>query len=302
MEPQSMLLIFNPVAGAGAFADHLFQVVDRFTRSGFEVTVFPTAGPRDAYRVALERGASFSHLVCSGGDGTLREVVDALMLLDQKPLLGYIPSGTTNDFAYSHGLSTDVLVGVEEQLGGSPASIDIGGFQDGFFTYVAAFGLFTDVSYGTPQGMKNMLGHAAYILEGIKKLGSIRSVHCRVECDGEVIEDDFVLGMVSNSRSVAGFHLPAGMDIQLDDGLFELILLRKIEGIAELHNVVATLAGRRRPGNSFVVRSIREATITCQEPLDWSVDGEFGGGHTTTHIRVHQQAIQMVSGPETLPR
>jgi YegS/Rv2252/BmrU family lipid kinase len=296
MELKKMLLVFNPVAGSGAFALSLFEVIDRFVRHGFEVTAYPTAAPGQVNEIILERAESFDYCVCSGGDGTLGEVVNAMMQLKKRPLLGYIPSGTTNDFAYTHGLETDVLLGAQTIIQGLPISLDVGRFRDRHFTYVAAFGLFADVSYDTPQSMKSTLGQAAYLLEGIRKLGSLRDYRCVVECDGEVITGDFILGMVANSRSVAGFRLPEQMSVRLDDGRFELILLRRIGSLAELHNVASVLTGRSLPGDSFVIRSARSITITASEPIAWSVDGEYGGSHLRADISVCQGAIQMLTG------
>ena len=290
-----MLLIFNPVAGKGEFTQNLFEVIDRFTRKGFEVTVYPTAKARDAFDITFERAKDFNCIVCSGGDGTLNEVVDALMLMKERPRLGYIPSGTTNDFAYTHGLETDPLIGVNSILQGDVTAIDVGRLGDEYFTYVAAFGLFTDVTYGTPQGMKNLFGYAAYLMEGVKKLGSIRNIHCVVECDDERIEGDFALGMILNSKSVGGFRLPAGITVQLDDGKFELVLLRRVHNLAEMQEVASVLMGVGTPSSSFIVRSASRIRITCEEPVDWSVDGEFGGSHQQVDIEVCHRAIEIIT-------
>jgi len=292
-----MLLIFNPVAGKGEFTQNLFEVIDRFTRNGFEVTVHPTTRARDAFETTLERAAGFDCIVCSGGDGTLNEVVDALMLMEKRPRLGYIPSGTTNDFAFTHGLETDPLIGVKSILQGESTAIDIGRFANEYFTYVAAFGLFTDVTYGTPQTMKNLFGYAAYLMEGFKKLGAIKTIHCVVECDGERIEDDFVLGMVLNAKSVGGFRLPTEDSVHLDDGKFELILLRHVHNIVELQDVLSVFMGIIPPSASasFIMRSASNIRITCEEPVGWSIDGEFGGTHQQIEVEVCHKAIEIIT-------
>ena len=290
-----MLLVFNPVAGKGEFTLNLFEVIDRFTRGGFEVTAYPTTKARDAFEITLERAKDFDCIVCSGGDGTLNEVVDALMLMEKRPRLGYIPSGTTNDFAFTHGLETDPLIGVKNILQGEVTAIDVGCFGKEYFTYVAAFGLFTDVTYGTSQNMKNLFGYAAYLLEGVKKLGAIRHIHCVVECDDERIEDDFVLGMILNSKSVGGFRLHANDIVQLDDGKFELVLLRRLHNLTELQEVVSVLMGVGTISSSFIVRSASRVRITCEEPVDWSIDGEFGGTHQQADIKVCQRAIEIIT-------
>jgi len=296
MATKSMLLIINPAAGQGNFVPHFYDVVHLLGKNGFEVTPYMTDGPRHAYQIALERGSAFDYLVCSGGDGTLNEVVDALMLLERRPLLGYIPAGSTNDFAATHSIPTDVLAAAQAIVEGKTIAVDVGSFQNGFFTYVAAFGLFTDVSYGTPQSMKNMLGHAAYIMEGVKKLGSLRHWRCRIELEDEVIEDDFIFGMISNSKSVGKFKLPAQMNIQLDDGMFELLLLRRIQSLEELGNVISVLLGSKKSSldASFVVRATSKARVVCQSPLSWSVDGEFGGSFHAADIAVHRKAVEII--------
>jgi len=296
MSVKSMLLITNPTSGQGKFVDDFFAVVQLFAKNGFEVTVYPTSGPRHAYQITLDRAEDFDYLVCCGGDGTLNEVISALMLLERRPLLGHIPSGSSNDFAATHGLLADFLKGAQTVVDGKPTAIDIGAFQDGFFCYVAAFGLFSDVSYDTPQSQKNMLGHLAYVLQGVKKLASIRHYRCRIELDDEVIEGDFIFGMIANSRSVGGFGLPFEVNVCLDDGVFELVLLRRIHRLEKLAGVITTLlGGKGPPDSSFVIRSARRVRITCEDELSWSIDGEYGGDYKITDIAVRHRAIEIIA-------
>ena len=296
MPVKSLLLIANPKAGQGKFVDNFCGVVELFVKCGFEVTVYPTTGPRHAYQVTLDRAGEFDYLVCCGGDGTLNEVISALMLLERRPLLGHIPSGSSNDFAATHGLLADFLDGAQMVVDGKPTAIDIGTFQDGFFCYVAAFGLFSDVSYDTPQSQKNTLGHLAYILQGVKKLASIKHHRCRIELDDEVIEDDFIFGMIANSRSVGGFDLPFEIDVTLDDGVFELVLLRRIHKFEHLAGVIATLLGGKGPPHpSFIMRTARRVRITCDQELSWSIDGEHGGDYKVTEIAVRHKAIEIIA-------
>jgi len=291
---RKMLLIFNPTAGRGLFQDYLYEVVDKFTKNGFAVTLHPTQCKRDAYETALARGGDYDCLVCSGGDGTLNEVVDALMAMPRKPLLGYIPAGTTNDFAYSLGLSGDILLAADTICNGVPMPIDIGQFQTEFFSYVAAFGLFTDVSYGTSQSLKNILGHMAYVLEGVKRLPFIKPYHCDIVCDGEEISDDFIFGMVLNSVSVGGFRLPMVQENCLGDGAFEVILLKNINNFGELQAVIGTLMGDKC-SDSIIVRTASRIQITCDGPLDWTLDGEYGGSHQQVDIYIHKHALNIIA-------
>ncbi|MDL2232990.1 YegS/Rv2252/BmrU family lipid kinase [Ruminococcaceae bacterium OttesenSCG-928-L11] len=294
MERKTMLLIFNPKAGLELFRQNLFEVIDKFTANRFLVTAYPTHHQRDAYEAVTLMGSDFDYLVCSGGDGTLNEVVDGLMNLDVKPVFGYIPSGTTNDFAHSVGIPDDVLHAADVICNGEARPIDVGKFQGDYFSYVAAFGLFTDVSYGTPQSMKNLLGHAAYMLEGVKRLASIKRWHCRIDCDGEIIEGDFVFGMITNSMSIGGFRLPIEHEVKQGDGLFELILLKQVRRLAHLQDIIGAITGTNRASEYFIVRSARKITVTCTEPLDWTLDGEYGGQYEQTEIHVCQNALSLM--------
>ena len=317
MNREKMLLLFNPRAGQGVFVRNLYEVLDKFTKNGFLVTAYPTQEAKDAYRMALEYGADYRYLVCSGGDGTFSEVADALMQLgaeaapdsydlmagleasgtagaNRRPVFGYIPSGTSNDFATSLGLPTDVLQAVDAICSGVPKTIDIGRFQGEYFSYVAAFGLFSDVSYGTPQSMKNALGHAAYMLEGFKRLSTIKAWSCTVDCDGEIITGNFVFGMVANSTSIGGFRLPVSYESVQGDGLFELVLIKEIRHFAELQDVITVLSGGAKLSDFFIVRSARSITVTCNEEIEWTLDGEYGGKFSRAEIEVIPRALQLM--------
>jgi YegS/Rv2252/BmrU family lipid kinase len=296
MERKRALLIFNPKAGLTVFTQNLYDVLDKLSSSGFLVTAYPTQAPRDAYRMALELGSDYDYLLCAGGDGTFSEVVDALMQLEKRPLLGYIPCGTTNDFAYSMGLPTDVFKATEVICAGVPVGIDIGQFQQDYFSYIAAFGLFTDVSYATPQNLKNVLGHTAYMLEGVKRLANIRTWKLHIRCDGEEVEGDFAFGMITNSKSVGGFLLPLE-NYRQGDGLFELTLLKRIRRFSQIPDIISTITGTGKPSDRFVIRSATDIVVTCAEEgtkMRWTLDGEFGGLHSRAAICVKQQALRIL--------
>ena len=201
--------------------NQLAAVLDAFVKAGWDVTVHPTQGSGDATGVTLRRAGEFDRIVCSGGDGTLHEVVAGLMKRDSRPAVGYIPAGTTNDFAKNLDLPRGMEAMAATAAAGVPRPVDIGRFNDRFFLYVAAFGAFTDVSYNTPQQFKNVFGHLAYVLEGATRLGSIQAYPLRVEHDGGVEEGEFCYGMVSNTVSVGGFRGAPAETVKLDDGLFE---------------------------------------------------------------------------------
>lgn len=303
MVQKPMLLIFNPHSGRGDFAINLFEVVDKFTKSGFLVTTYPTQKPGDAREFIVAHCAEFEYLVCSGGDGTLSEVVNALMEMPCtiRPVVGYIPSGTTNDFASSLGLPKDVLEAASVVTDGTKKALDIGQFENRYFSYVAAFGLFTDVSYATPQSKKNVLGHLAYLLEGVKRLGSIESFHCTVQLGADKIEGDFIFGMVTNSLSVGGMKLANIRDICMDDGLFEVVLLQKSTSLSDLQAVIASLIGQTPYTDSLIIRRVSEVTISCDVALPWTLDGEFGGEKHEITIRNKHKAVEIMMPTHNLP-
>lgn len=299
MEPKKLLLIFNPKSGKAEFASMLFEVVDRFTKAGYEVTVYPTQAAKDAYDMTLRRAGDFDLVCCSGGDGTLNEVVAALMPLERKPLLGYIPSGTTNDFATSMKIPKNILEAAATVVSGNAYPVDIGCFGDGYFAYVAAFGLFTDITYDTPQTSKNILGRAAYVLEGVKRLGSIKNYKCKISIDDETLSGSFIFGMVSNSTSIGGFQMPNESTVSIDDGLFEVVLVKRPKSFVDLQNIAASMLNGEIYTESLIARKASKIRVESQTPIDWTLDGEFGGSTTDVVVENKQRAIEiMIPKPE----
>lgn len=295
---KSLLLIYNPHAGKRAIVHQLHEVVYRFTEEGYEVTVRPTLKQGDATQVAAEEGHRFDRVVCCGGDGTLNEVVTGLMSHpDQMPVLGYLPAGTTNDFSKTLNLSSNLMKAAETALHGEPFACDMGDFNGRTFVYVAAFGAFTEVSYATPQNAKNLLGHLAYVMQGIKSLSQLKPERVRVEYDDQVIEDEFVLGMVTDSVSVGGFQGLKRDNVCLDDGLFEVILVRKPCTMEEFSTILSALFTKEPDGNVIGFRA-SQITFTAEEPLPWTVDGEFGGDTKVARITNRKQAIRIMRGKE----
>ncbi|MDO4542505.1 MAG: YegS/Rv2252/BmrU family lipid kinase, partial [Bacillota bacterium] len=223
---KKMLFLYNPKAGRSAIKTKLAEILNILTAGGYDIFVHPSQAPMDMQNFVVERGREFDVIVTSGGDGSLNETINGLMRLEKPPVLGYIPTGTVNDFAASHGISKNMLVAARDIVDGKMVKTDIGKFNDNYFSYVAAFGAFTDVSYDTPQEAKNILGRTAYILEGIKRLPTLHSHHLTVEHDGEIIEGDFIYGMASNSLSVGGMKLGTQTSISMNDGYFEAGLVK----------------------------------------------------------------------------
>ena len=292
-----LLFIYNPQAGKGLIKPHLANVVDTFTKAGYLVTVWPTQGKADAAHVAARQGWWYDRVVCCGGDGTLSETVSGLLTLDTPPVLGYIPAGTTNDFAKNLGLPRGVEKAAAVAAEGTPRPCDMGRFNDRTFVYVAAFGAFTDVSYNTPQPVKNLLGRTAYMLESVTRIASIQSYPLTVEHDGGVEAGGYCYGMVSNTVSVGGFKGTPAQPVALDDGLFEVALVRQPQNPLQLQGIFKALANMADDEGGLVT-SYRTSRlkITCEQELPWTLDGEFGGAPKTAEILNCQKAVSIVYG------
>lgn len=299
---KKLLYIYNPAAGRRTAKASLSDVVEVFSRQGYEITVHPTQGRGDATRTVLEDGGGFDRVVCCGGDGTLNETVQGLLALpaDKRPVLGYIPAGTTNDFSRTLELPRTLPELAEAAGAGAPRPIDVGEAAGRPFTYVAAFGLFTDVSYSTPQANKNLLGHFAYLLEGMGRLASIPSYHMKVSTrSGTEVEGDFIYGMVGNTVSVGGLvNLPRDK-VLLDDGRFEVILIRQPKTAKDWQSILTALTTLElsKDGEGAVVGfSAEEVTFACDAPVAWTVDGEFGGEQQITTVKNLPRALTIACG------
>lgn len=295
---KKMLFIYNPNAGTGVLKPKLADVIDIFVKAGYEVTVYPTQKCHDGTEKMLDCPDGYDLIVCSGGDGTLDEVVSGIRLRKYKAPLGYIPAGTTNDFATSLDIPKEVTAAADAAVNGVPFSCDVGTFNDDPFIYIAAFGLFTDVSYETKQSMKNILGHLAYVLEGAKRIFNIPSYKLRVIHDGEEIEDEFIYGMVTNSRSVGGFSGIIGPDVVFDDGEFEVTLIRTPKNPLELNDLLGAIMLKQiNPERMYSFKSgcVRFESL---EPIPWTLDGEYGGSHEEVIIKNNRQVLQIMVRPE----
>ena len=299
---KKLLYIYNPAAGRRTAKASLSDVVEVFSRQGYEITVHPTQERGDATRTVLEDGGGFDRVVCCGGDGTLNETVQGLLALpaDKRPVLGYIPAGTTNDFSRTLELPRTLPELAEAAGAGTPRPIDVGEAEGRPFTYVAAFGLFTDVSYSTPQANKNLLGHFAYLLEGMGRLASIPSYHMKVSTpEGKEVEGDFIYGMVGNTVSVGGLvNLPRDK-VLLDDGRFEVILIRQPKTAKDWQSILTALTTLElsKDGEGAVVGfSAGEVTFACDAPVAWTVDGEFGGEQQITTVKNLPRALTIACG------
>lgn len=291
---KKLLFIYNPNAGTGMLKPKLADVLDIFTKAGYEVTVYPTQRYHDGLAKTLSYTGDYDLVVCSGGDGTLDEVVTGMAQRDKKVPIGYIPAGTTNDFASSLHISKDMLGAADTAVNGVPFPCDIGHFNDDYFVYIAAFGLFTDVSYETDQNMKNVLGHLAYVLEGATRIFDIPSYKLKVTHDGETIEDEFIYGMVTNSRSVGGFRNMIGKNVVFDDGEFEVTLIRTPKNPLALQEIIGALLSSQINTKHIYSFKTGEIHFESVEEIPWTLDGEFGGEHDSVCIKNAKQALKIV--------
>lgn len=288
---KKLLFIYNPYAGKGNIKNKISDIIQIFSDAEYEITIQPTMYKRHAKEIVSQVGENYDLIVCSGGDGTLNEITDGLMLCEKRPEVGYIPAGTTNDFASGLNISKNMVKAAHTTVEGEGFPYDIGSLNNDFFTYSAAFGAFTDVAYDTPQVTKNILGRLAYILEGVKRIPGIKSYHLVVEHDGEVIEDDFIFGMITNSTSIGGFKGLSGKKVILDDGLFEVALIRMPQNPIDLQLIISSLV-LRDPNSKYIYSFHTDLLhIKSQEELPWALDGEFGGQFKDMVIKNHKQAI-----------
>ena len=292
----SLMLIVNPMAGRGAFKVNFGEAMALLSKGGYRTTLFFTGARGDSTRYAARYGADFDTVACIGGDGTLSEVLAGLMQLDNPPPVGYFPMGTANDVATTLGLpKNDTLAAARCLLAGSPHPFDVGGFgEKDYFAYIAAFGAFTEVSYATPQDQKKMLGHLAYVLQGMQQLPNIAPIPVRVDYDGGKFEGKVLYGSVSNSTSVAGFvRLPEAM-VSLGDGESELVLVRDPGNIASFAEVVNSVLTERFDSNNLIILHTKKARFRFDRPVAWTRDGEAGGEYTDIEIRNIHRPVKLI--------
>ena len=291
------LFIFNPVAGKSQIRTDLVDILQILSKDAYMVNCYPTKCQGDARNMVRSRTEDYLYVFCAGGDGTLDEVVTGMMeSRDKKAVpIGYIPAGTTNDFASSLGIPSDMKEAARAAARGRIFKCDLGRLNnDIYFTYVAAFGIFTETSYETPQDLKNLLGHMAYIMQGVMDLGKIRTYHFSVESDELSISDEFVFGMITNSKSVGGFMDITGNRVDMSDGLFEVTLIKMPTNILELGEIVQYL--NRTIDTSDFVYQFKTSHIVMESPelVKWTKDGEYGGTYKRVEITNLRESFKIL--------
>ncbi len=267
-----------------------------FSEAGYEVVTYPTTGPTDAERKVVADGADYDLIVCAGGDGTLENTVSGYMLMGEKKIpLGYIPCGSTNDFARTVDIPSNKVKAAKDIVNGTPRFLDVGQFAEKFFIYIASFGVFTEVSYSTNQSLKKVMGHSAYVVEGLKDLANIKVYNLNIEFDKETVSGEFIFGMVTNSLSVGGFKLRGTKHVILDDGKFDCLFVRKPEKIADVQRLLTqVLTNNIKDDNPLIyMTKSSKVVVKSDDEIKWTLDGEFGGAHKEVEIINHQKALKI---------
>ncbi len=290
---EKLLFVCNPYSGKGLVKNQMLDIIDTMVKAGFEVTVHTTQSQGDAIQQVANKAAQYDRIVCSGGDGTLDEVITGLIQSGANVPVGYIPAGSTNDFANSIGVPKEMIKAAQTAVSGVAFPCDVGDFNGDPFVYVAAFGVFTEVSYKTSQQLKNILGHLAYLLEGVKSLIDIPAYHIQAAYNDVQIEDDFIYGMVTNSLSVGGFKGITGNDVKLDDGVFEVTLIKKPRNPIELNEILRCLTNRIDDSDLIYSFKTEELKIASTDKVAWTLDGEFGGEHENLVIKNLHKRVEI---------
>lgn len=295
---KKMLLVMNPNAGMRKARRYLSDILGAFCQAGYQVTTHITSGPGDAVNAVAHYAPEMELIVCCGGDGTFNETVNGLLQSGCDVPIGYIPAGSTNDFAASLHIPTQPLEAVRSIIDGVPVRYDIGRFQNRYFTYVASFGAFTRTSYATSQSVKNALGHTAYLLSGIKDISQIRSMHVKLALDDEVIEDDFIFGSVSNSTSVGGILTLDPTRVDMRDGKFEVLLVRAPKKMGELTQCLQALQSKKYNCQMLTFRSSSHIRVSADPSMDWTLDGEHASGAKELTIDNCHLAVTLMQAPQ----
>lgn len=300
MESKKALLIVNPTAGRNNKRLGPLEIVKAFSQPEWDTDIRTTKCQGDATTIVKEEGKDYDVILCCGGDGTLNEVINGLMKLGKNIPVGYIPSGSTNDLANTLGIPTKLGKSAELIKSGKKNSYDLGTFNGRYFTYIASFGIATDLSYSTPQKLKNMFGHAAYMINGfvirfIPMLVGFKPIHMKIEYDDGVVEDDFYFGSVSNSTSVAGLFKFDHQDVKLNDGYLELFMVKGLKNNFDAIKMLKKAIAQDYDGVQMMIVKTKKVKITCEQNVPWTLDGEFGGLQRNCDIQVVHNAFEIYS-------
>ena len=288
------LLIVNPKSGKAKMKTYLMSVVEEISDKGYDVTVYPTKAPEDATKKASTlKNGEYDRIIVAGGDGTLNEVITGLQKAGIDVSIGYIPAGTLNEWSMGLGISRNIVTAASDAAGDNIIKIDIGRFNEKSFSYTASFGAFTEASYSTPQDVKNVLGQAAYFFEGIKSLGNIKPVHLKYEYDDGSGEGDYLFGAVSNSFSVGGIVKFDDTVVNLNDGMFEVILIKSPTNIIQLQDTIDGILKKDFTRENIEFFHNKKITVTGGDGMSWTLDGEYARGEETVVIENVHSALTL---------
>ena len=291
---KKLFFVMNPAAGMRKANKLLPEILSVFNRGGYDVITYITAEQGDAKNAVYQRAGEMDLVVCCGGDGTFNETVAGLVESGADVPIGYIPAGSTNDFAGSLGLPSDPVAAAKRIVNGSEQYYDVGSFGGRYFTYVASFGAFTKTSYTTPQNIKNALGHTAYILEGIQELSQLRPIDIRMETDQGVMEDKVLFGAICNSTSVGGILSLDPKQVDMADGLFEIILVRRPKDLTEIRECIQAVQQQKYNCRMITFSTARKISIDMKNPVPWTLDGEKEPAHSHIEVENIHQAFRLV--------
>ena len=296
---KKLLLIMNPKSGVMLAPKYLSGIVERFSGAGYLTQILMTTGKGDARDFAHEYGGEADVVVVSGGDGTFNEVIDGPISAGHDTDLGYIPAGSTNDFANSVGLPKNIFDCVETIIKGTPHDVDIGSFNGRFFSYVASFGAFTSVTYSVPQNIKNIFGHAAYVMGGVTELANLKAIHARITADPgtpdeNVYEGDYVLGAICNSKSVGGILRLDKLEVDMNDGVMEVLLVKMPKDLIALNDIAISMLGGTFASSQIESFSASNLEIEIQEGTHWTLDGEYEEGNRVCKIHTLKSAVSLI--------
>lgn len=291
---KNMLVILNPKAGMMHANKLLADIIKIFVEANFMPTVLTTANEGDALRFAVDYSEDKDIVVCIGGDGTLNEAVAGILQSGKKTLVGYIPSGSTNDFANSIGISKNILTAAKDITNGRVINLDVGRFNGRYFSYVASFGAFTGTSYEVPQNIKNMLGHTAYVLQGIREIPNIKSKYVKISTPERVIEGNFIFGAICNSTSVGGLLSFEDFDIDMNDGKVEVFLIRKPDNLIELNNMLVAMLDNSFNSPLITFFSTESVNIEADRGMPWTLDGEYEAGAEDIKVSIVHSGINIM--------
>ena len=289
-----MLFVMNPYSGMRRASRCLADIIALFNRADYEVITHMTAGPGDAIQVVAQKAKEMDLVVCCGGNGTFNETISGILQSGVDVPVGYIPAGSTNDFAASLKIPTNIMQAARDIVEGVPVAYDVGRFGDRYFSYVASFGAFTKASYATPQNIKNALGHTAYVLEGINELSQIRKEHVRMEIDGQVVEDDFLFGAISNSTSVGGILTLDPKIVDMADGKLEILLVRAPLDLMEIHECIRAVQSQKYNCAMITFRSAEKIKVIADPSMPWTLDGEREDGHSEVDVENLHLAVRIL--------